>query len=99
MESVRPAPKRRTADGVDRMLPPPAERAQPGRAVACPSLIDTTPSHARLRCAGTSGAFGAKGAIGGRAIGIFGAKRVEFVAHNGPVPQNYFDERIAKSYE
>jgi len=24
---------------------------------------------------------------------------VEFGAHNGPVPKNYFDERIAKSYE
>jgi len=43
--------------------------------------------------------FGAKGAFGGRAIGSFGAKRVEFVAHNGPVPKDYFDERVAKSYE
>ena len=43
--------------------------------------------------------FGAKGAFGGRPRGPFGAKRVEFVAHNGAVPKNYFDERIAKSYE
>ncbi len=49
--------------------------------------------------AGALDPFGAKGAFGGRAIGSFGAKRVEFVAHNGPVPKNYFDERIAKSYE
>src|SRR5207302_4057401 len=42
---------------------------------------------------------GAEGVFGGRPMGAVGAKRVEFVAHNGPVPKNYFDERIAKSYE
>ena len=45
------------------------------------------------------GPFGAKGAFGGRAMGSFGAKTVKFVAHNGLVPKDYFDERIAKSYE
>jgi len=45
------------------------------------------------------GTVGAKGVFGGRPMGAVGAKRVEFVAHNGPVPKNYFDERIAKSYE
>ena len=48
---------------------------------------------------GALGTFGAKGVFGGRPMGPFGAKRVEFVAHNGPVPKDYFDERIAKSYE
>ena len=32
-------------------------------------------------------------------MGAVGAKQVESGAHNGPVPKNYFDERIAKSYE
>ena len=48
---------------------------------------------------GALGTFGAKGVFGGRPMGPFGAKRVEFVAHNGPVPKDYFDERIAKSFE